>query len=257
MKRFSVLTAISALTFSALAQDTILFSTGRTYDCEIIKYENGAFTVKLPDGAVKEASVKSVKSIIFAANEKAINTSTSNVPPETTRMVATNPPFRNIQWGMSMEEVKKVETSKLLEEKPDLMNYQDSVNGLDTWVLYIFVDNRLVRAGYYFIERHSNKTDYISDYKTLDKSLTQKYGRPVHEDTIWKNDLYQDDPEDWGMALSVGHLVMLEKWETLETIVEHVLSGDNFDIIHVVNYRSKALGSLEELKKSKIEKNKI
>jgi hypothetical protein len=44
-------------------------------------------------------------------------------------------------------------------------------------VIYIFAGDKLTRAKYSIIEEHSNKNDYISDYKAIKELLTKKYGK--------------------------------------------------------------------------------
>ncbi|MCK4325552.1 hypothetical protein KAW55_02220, partial [bacterium] len=101
--------------------------------------------------------------------------------------------FRKISWGMNKEQVKKMETAKLINEDEDSIAYQASVAGLDCAIFYKFTQGKLVNAGYSITQAHSNKNDYISDYNKLKKILTKKYGKPIKDFSRWKNDLYKDD----------------------------------------------------------------
>ncbi len=257
MRYIGIFISIIACAYSSLAQDTLLFLTGKSYDCEVIKYEKGQFTVRLRDGSIKDAPASNVKSVQFAKHNQPSNETDSGIQPQPLLNTTTNGPFRKILWGMSQEEVKKTETYEIVKESDDVLAYKDTVAGLDALVLYIFAGERLVRAKYVFVERHSNKNDFIADYKKLGGTLITKYGQPVDNDTTWKDKLYRDDPEDWGTAIAVGHLVMSEKWETADTKIFHIIYGDNFQISHVVEYTSKALESLEEESTSATNKDKL
>lgn len=155
--------------------------------------------------------------------------------------------FRKTNWGMSKSQVKTTEDGKIL-RNDHLLAYEGDVAGLDTLIVYIFIDNKLVRAKYIFIEKHSNRTDYISDYSSIKKILNKKYGEPVDDKTYWKNDLYKNDYQDWGMALAVGHLSKYSNWKFSDTEVWLSITGDNYEISHSAEYSSVKLAGLESEK---------
>jgi hypothetical protein len=155
--------------------------------------------------------------------------------------------FRKTKWGMSKSQVKGAEVGKILRDD-DVLAYKANVAGFDTLIAYIFVDNKLVRAKYVFIEQHSNPNAYISDYSTIQKILNKKYGDPADDKTYWQNDLYKDDNQEWGMAISVGHLSKYSNWKVSNTKVWLSLNGDNYKINHSVEYSSVKLSGLESAK---------
>ncbi|MHB0958288.1 MAG: DUF4339 domain-containing protein [Pirellulaceae bacterium] len=157
-----------------------------------------------------------------------------------------DPDFRNVKWGMSSENVRRQETAELVHESPDTLGYKETIANSNCTVLYIFVDNMLVRTKYVITERHSNNTEHITDYESLGMLLSQKYGSPTDVKILWKNDLYKDDPAEYGTAIAVGHLSMYEEWDTPITTVFHYLNGDNFAIKHGVEYIGKAYEKLED-----------
>ena len=58
--------------------------------------------------------------------------------------------FLNTNWGMSKEDVKKMEKAGLIEgnrEGEDDLEYQGEVDGLDCHMTYSFLENKLVRTG--------------------------------------------------------------------------------------------------------------
>jgi len=66
-----------------------------------------------------------------------------------------------------------------------------------------------------------------------------------------KIDLYKDDYSDWGTAISLGHLLYFSTWETENTEIASILTGENFDISCVIEYSSKSLEELEKKAKEK------
>ena len=158
--------------------------------------------------------------------------------------------FRNTNWGMTIDQVQAAEGIA----KKDIIFSNElgfavklNVATMDCATYYIFAFDKLVRTKYAFLVEHSNETDYINvDFPKIKKLLTEKYGKPIDDSVVWKNSLYKDDPDEWGMALQVGHLVYFARWQTETTNVFLYLSGENYDISFGVEYTSVALGDLEE-----------
>lgn len=160
--------------------------------------------------------------------------------------------FRSAKWAMTKDEVKLTEFGGLLKEDNDSLVYSDTVGGdMEALVAYIFADGKLVRGKYLFRPEHTNKNDYIADYKKVKETLTLKYGSPKSDEELWHNNLYKNDPKQWGLALSLGHLAYRSEWETKTTEINLVLHGGNNNILFGVIYSSKKLGHLEERIKGK------
>lgn len=173
---------------------------------------------------------------------------------ETQKSASTSDPdFRDVQWGMSVNKVKEIEKTKLISEQKgykDILIYSDSLMGLDCHVGYVFVNDKLVRSKYIITQKHTNKNDYIYDYDHLKQILIDKYGKPEwtknNDDKTWLNSLFKGSPEDWGKAVSAGHLVYASEWHTPKSKIALSLSGDNFEIELVIEYKSWRFGELEE-----------
>ncbi|MDP8206716.1 MAG: hypothetical protein P9L92_08655 [Candidatus Electryonea clarkiae] len=146
--------------------------------------------------------------------------------------------FRKTKWGMTEDEVKASEPLETAEENERYLAYKTSVIGKDVFVVYFFIDNQLTRARYVLADSHSNKNDFITDYEDFKAILIKKYGNPVQDDSIWKNDLYKDDYSDWGTAISIGHLVYFSNWKTNDTEISNMLMGENYDLSCIVEYCS-------------------
>jgi hypothetical protein len=104
-------------------------------------------------------------------------------------------------------------------------------------VIYVFVRDMLVRGKLAFTVQHANDNDFWDDFETLKAMLIKKYGQTVDDQTLWKDELYKDDPNQRGMAVSCGALVRLVSWDLDETHVSLVLSGDNYQIELAIHYR--------------------
>lgn len=157
--------------------------------------------------------------------------------------------FRGGKWGMSKSEVKALENGQSIQEDEEALIYQGQVAGLSCYYGYVFVQDKLVRGKYVVNETHTNKNDHIIDYQSLQKLLTEKYGEPVEDETLWRNDLYKDDPEDYGMAICVGHLLYWTEWNAPGTKVSLILTGENYDVSLQIEYTSTELAQLENADK--------
>ena len=162
--------------------------------------------------------------------------------------------FRKANWGMSRKEVKATEGKEPDSELDDSLVYYVKIDGDDYLCGYTFLEDKLYNTGYVFIGEHSNKNDYIRDYKNLKEILTKKYGKPWSDRTTWDNDLFKDDRSQWGLAVSIGHLSYGTLWDTPKTYITLGLSGDNYEISLLVAYDSIELK--EWVKKIKEEKAK-
>lgn len=165
--------------------------------------------------------------------------------------------FRGINWGTSKAEVKRKETSEFMQEiEADngltVYVYSGKAGSLNCLIGYYFAKDQLVEGRYAFNETHTNNNLFISDFHEVDSSLKEKYGDPTDDTFHWKNDLYKDDREEYGLAISMGHLIIGSRWNFSSTKILHQLTGDNFEIKHSLAYKSKNHDELiEQVKKEK------
>lgn len=145
--------------------------------------------------------------------------------------------FRNAQWGMSKQEVKRTENNTVfVTDKGDFLHYRDTVDGLKVMAVYRFSEGRLVLGKYIFLNRHVNKNKYLIDYNKVKGLLTKKYGVPTNEKDLWLSNLYRNSPSDWGTAIGAGHLAKYATWELGRTTVSMLLHGDNFKVSLGIDY---------------------
>jgi hypothetical protein len=161
--------------------------------------------------------------------------------------------FRKLAWGSTVAEIRKAEGAPASQSEGVITTllYKGKLAGLDVAYAFICPHGKLTRGKYVVTERHVNKTLYLtSDYAKLKARLDEKYGAGK-ETYHWSNDLYRDDPSDWGTAISIGHLTVYSAWMTPDTEIYLALTGDNFNLTLGLEYQSKKLGKLEDAAKKK------
>lgn len=169
--------------------------------------------------------------------------------------------FRQTLWGMSKEQVRLKETAELIKEQKgdgatsglDILMFKSNINGLNCIIGYYFANNRLTRARYLITEEHTNNNSYIDDFNQMKSGLSSKYGKPERDQLLWTNNLYKDNPDEYGMAVSAGHLKYVAEWYPEESAIQLLLTGDNFKITLWVEYAGIAFKVYE---KSVMEKAK-
>jgi len=105
---------------------------------------------------------------------------------------------------------------------------------------YDFREGSLVAGQYLVLQRPVNGlNEFIDYYEALKTSLTEHYGQPSEDRTVWTNDLYQPLPDYWGIAVQMGHLRYAAGWETPDGIITIELTGNHHSRL-VIDYRSNA-----------------
>jgi hypothetical protein len=160
--------------------------------------------------------------------------------------------YGETRWGMPKREVLAVVPG--LKDAKTGLAMEGQVVGKSAIIVYVFAEDRLTIAGINFTEKYVNKNNYLVDYRELQGLLAKKYGPPKQEQTLWSQTLYRDRPDEWGMALSAGHVVMHTTWETEKTDIELSCRGEKFDITVQIRYASK---ELKDLQKRQSEKDKL
>ena len=181
------------------------------------------------------------------------STPTSTSPPERFRYED----FRQVDWGMTPNDVKSSETGKPVVENTNQIGYQVEIAGLKALLAYTFTENQLTSAGYVMLEEHTNRNSYLVDAQNLRGLLEEKYGKPDVSEMKWLNDLYKDKQQEWGMALAVGHLKLNYAWQTPRTTISLDLYGENFKVTHRIRYASRTLGDLERSSQRKKDLDKL
>jgi hypothetical protein len=177
--------------------------------------------------------------------------------------------FRQAGWGMTKSQVLASETKQpaaVTERNGEVIVRYDSLNmaRLDCHVVYIFAQDKLVRAKYLFEGEHSDRNEFIADYRAVEPLLIEQFGKPSNARAVWENDSTQDEPKSYldqdraspasilpsdrlvGLAVSLGHLRLFTEWVGARSRVLHALTGGNEQITHQIEYRAVAFESFEE-----------
>lgn len=114
--------------------------------------------------------------------------STTYAPAPAT--AATKYDFKNVNWGMTVNQVKKKEKSKILEtvKSKDFTYVVYKTKGFrkNANLYYLFYKNKLVRAMYVFDPNNTNGTtrDLISEYFSLKRDLFDTYEGSINNRDI-------------------------------------------------------------------------
>lgn len=153
--------------------------------------------------------------------------------------------FRQVNWGMSMEEVKQAEdNSQLREESSTDLIYNITLNNIDFVLKYNFKNNKLYESFYIMNDSFDIGQIYIDKYKYFREILTEKYGDASGKGRMKLGDTYDDTK----LALYHKELVYMNNWETDKVKIESYLSklGDGITIL--ITYKSKEYMNLKEEK---------
>ena len=77
-------------------------------------------------------------------------------------------------------------------------------------------------------EKNPEENRYIEVFRKIRDTVTREHGKPADQYTTWKDKLYQDTPNQWGVAVRVGDLLMGYRWKTPKVRIELKIYGDNY-----------------------------
>ena len=148
--------------------------------------------------------------------------------------------FRAHKWGDPMSSIKEKEKGhSVILENDIIYSFKDNVAGMDCQVVCVFTDDKLSMAKYIFLHKHSDLNEYIADYNKLVHLMEDKYGKPDYNEPYWKNTLFKDDKDKYGLAIGAGHLSYESKWDNNKTEIMAVICGDNYKVKLFIQYVSK------------------
>jgi hypothetical protein len=178
------------------------------------------------------------------------------------------PDFRKVTWGMTQSRVMAKEAdqpAEVRQENGEVVVKYDPVNAaeLKGRLIYIFANDRLVRAKYISSAEHKEPNDFIADFDAVEPLLMEKYGKAATERAVWENDSFEQErlpyldqdravpsnvlPSDplVGLSVSLGYLKLLTVRLSAHTKITHALTGGDYRITHQIEYRSVELETFE------------
>lgn len=155
--------------------------------------------------------------------------------------------FRGSEWGESEAAVREKTgagaSSAIAGEGLKALFVNDRMAGLDAFAIYLLDRDRLVQTKYLFPQNYLEGEQFLDDFARVEEVLREQYGTPAESGEVWRD--RQDivlDRSAWVRMIAVGQLAIVSRWETAETVITHILNGENLDIDHEINYVSKKFG---------------
>jgi hypothetical protein len=138
--------------------------------------------------------------------------------------------------------------------------YWDVVMDLQASVSYFFIDESLKAVSYSFemsnyqevrVQDERIPSGYfysgvMTSYDDVLNRLTDVYGQPYVNRVRWIDDQYAGVPEQWDLALRLGHVSCTAGWETVDAIVTISLFSTYYNLIFTCELRNPGfLGELQ------------
>ncbi len=124
--------------------------------------------------------------------------------------------FRDADFGMSISEVSKKESTDYVYADDDFIFYDASMNGEDAEIYYYFKDGALVSAECKFLINETTIGSNMERFVAMANYITSVYGQPLSDDyrVFLKDDL--EDHEGDGDHLLIYHkyLQYFQEWQT-------------------------------------------
>lgn len=163
--------------------------------------------------------------------------------------IDTSSDFRNTNWGMNKEQVKKTEKLPIFSEDQDAILYFTKLLDYDVCIVYYFIDDKLYNATYITAKDFTNTGEYFSIYETFKNSITKKYGQGKEIKNILERS--EGNQEMMNTELLMGNLTYMTQWQTDKTTIYCVLKGGNFKVAVSISYTGKAYQYLKDKQKAK------
>ena len=139
--------------------------------------------------------------------------------------------FRNASWGDSIDRAMRSETATFHHRSDDELAFtDDSLEGIDGGILYLFDRGRLVTGLYVSREGYPGGVGALEDYATLRRDLERRLGGASDESRRWVGDEGAVDPDELAgerlaAAVADGRLRVSTEWTLERTHVELIMTG--------------------------------
>ena len=203
---------------------------------KVILKDDGTWKYVTSDDSKAQKDASSAKKGDVSTPAKPLSKDISVIASELKSGVTSD--FRDVNWGMSLAQVKKIEKLKLLEDGKESLKYDYVLIGMKCNVLYNFKNDKLTKARYTIKQKHHDPALFNEDFIALRKHLRLMYGAPVNVQDIWKNEQLKSDKSKWGFAVSIGFLTRMVIWKTEKTKIVLHMEGQNHEISLTIKYAS-------------------
>jgi hypothetical protein len=146
--------------------------------------------------------------------------------------------FRRADWGMTKAQVKASEPKKPAYETADSVTYDAAVWKMFAYVTYQFKAGKLYRAGFIFAERRDTDQQYVDDYETIKKEISQANGKPSFDSVKQLNPNVDVSAHNTGAAVCRGDLVYGAQWNIPRSVIRLFLQGKDSKCILTAIYTS-------------------
>lgn len=145
--------------------------------------------------------------------------------------------FRNLQWGMTLEEVITAEGAGYKTLSDTVIQYaRIREEDYPADAEYEFTDNQLSCATFYIQPGYEDNNEYITTYESLIAKFTKRYGAPSSSEKSWATENLENDPSQYAAAVLSGNLVWRTGWDLHDTQIRLVLSRRNKEICIGIRY---------------------
>jgi hypothetical protein len=129
------------------------------------------------------------------------------------------PDFRNVQWGMTKEQVKSAETKECDGEDAENILYEIEIDGNSCSLLYNFKHNTLYTATIIINGLGDTVFDDCYDiYTSFRDMLNKKYGQFIGDEFFANKDEY-DSEDTFENQFLLQNVYANPKWETETTLI--------------------------------------
>ena len=143
-------------------------------------------------------------------------------------------------WGSSPEALRDQVTGEIERDEREALVVARQFADHGVLEGYDFREGSLIAGQYLVLQRPVNGlNEFIDYYQALKISLTETYGHPTEDQSIWSNNLYQPLPDYWGIAVQMGHLRYVATWNTPDGTITIELTGNHHSRL-AIDYRSTA-----------------
>ena len=146
--------------------------------------------------------------------------------------------FRRAKWGMSKQEVMESEEDEPALQSENTLDYSVFIMGIQTQVGYTFKDDKLIRAGFFFLTKPDTNNKYVDNYLEIKEELIKANGEPVIDAVKQKDPTKEIDPDNRGDAACNGDVIYASQWDLPATDIQLVLRGENSECILTILYIS-------------------